>query len=161
MTTYLQLDRYAEDIFIPAMKERGFQHHKGFVFSHRKDNGIYDLIGSQILSSKENMRFHCHVWVPEFEMTPIAPEKCNIIRVPFPTWGDVWGDWVDLWDIASEHESKLSFELFLSIFDKFVLPWFNSIATGNDLVNALDSISRDSEKIIEVIPVIEKKYRRS
>ncbi|ASF48416.1 hypothetical protein CEK71_21425 [Methylovulum psychrotolerans] len=105
------------------------------------------------------MRLWCHVWVPEFETDQtMPPEKCNAIRAKFPNWGDAWAEWKDLWTIKDEEEAKASLVAFLKVFDKFVLPWFDSITTGDALLAAAGPHAEVDPIIKAATSLIKEKY---
>ena len=159
MTTYTQLDRYAQSFFISEMKKRGFQHYKTFNFAKTNSKGIHYLLTSQILSSKENLRITPFIWVPEFDenKVPFIYPNDVSIRAEFPRWE--FPDWPDLWGIKDEVHCKGSFSAILGSLDKDVIPWFESINNGQNLIDVLNPEARSNLKIREIMLDVISKYR--
>jgi len=159
MTTFTQIDKYAQSYFVLKMRERGFRYYKNFTFAKENPKGICYVLASQILSSKENVRIIPFVWVPEFDEKECCFKYPNdvSIRAEFPRWE--YPDWLDLWSIKDEVRCHESFALILSSLDKDVIPWFYSIKTGKDLINALNPEAKTNQKIRDVIPEVIDNYR--
>lgn len=156
MTTYAQLDKYGKDGFIPRLQALGFTHHKSFCFS-RVVNGIHHILVSQILSSKVRLRIWPHVWVPELGSGANEPYPQGLrIVAEFPSWQ--YENWRDSWDVPDEGRSHASLDEILKQLERDVIPWFDSVRRGKDLLAQIPTDLAQRDWMLPLIPVIAAKY---
>lgn len=137
MTTLAQLAKYAKVRMIENMHKECFEFYKTFTFVKKNSAGYYAIITPQILSSGENVRFWCYLWVEEFAVgyeVKKFPQDTRI-SVKFPTYK--YEDWPDLWSIPDEATSIATLDDVFNGLKRDVIPWFDSINTPQKLVDAI------------------------
>lgn len=139
------------------MEEMGFRHHKSFEFSRVNDIGMHQIIGSQILSSKIRVRLWPNVWVPEFD-PDVTPEKYppNEMWTSFSTWDRP--EWRDLWPIENESEIVESLRGMLALVRSEVVPWFDAVQSGTELIQVIAPNLRESEAVARMTPTLLARY---
>lgn len=157
MTTYAQLDKYGKESFIPRLQSLGFAHHKTFCFSRVAANGMHHIMVSQILSSKERFRLWPHIWVPELGAGAEKPYPQGLrIVAEFPSWK--YQDWRSAWEAQDEARVRTSLDAILRQLESNVIPWFDSIRTGKQLVAEIPSELAQRDWMLALIPAITAKY---
>lgn len=160
MTTARDLDKLGRSHFIPVLAAAGFAHHRGFIFTRKNPCGIYQVIAPQIFISGNLVRLWTHVWVPELEQEydPSNFPKRIGIGVEFPKWKFEPWDWHDAWDIQTVDAAAASLNKAADAFQRLVLPWFDSIVSGRELVANIPWGKRDDPEMQQVMAQIETNY---
>ncbi len=160
MTTFSQLKKYAERDFLPGMRARGFDFHKGWIFTRDSAMGI-SLILSFDIQSKVRLRVYPFLWLPELDA-----HKPNFVfpddtarYADFPTYR--FSEWPSCWEIESEEEVRRSLSDLLSKLDQFVIPWAKQIDDGESFVKLLDECFELSDpRILALVPLILERYKK-
>lgn len=141
MTTITQLVKRGKKNFIPLLEDLGFTDHDRLSFSRKTDEGVYQLILAD-LSYGVNLKFHITCIVKEY-----APHKMdNFPRNINLTCGGRLGEGLvtgELWDVEELDEIDSIFEDITQNIIEHALPWFETINTRQDYVNAMTADARE------------------
>jgi hypothetical protein len=137
MTTKAQIDKESKKAFNAAMLAKGFNSEKGFYF-WRKRGPLYDVLWSEILSSRQEMRIYVTIlspWIDNsngvFEKFPISTS--TIGGTLGPSFPESMTDG-HLFSIGDNEQILASFQEILSLMDEKVIPWFDSIISYESFV---------------------------
>ncbi len=154
---YADLDAIASDGYTDQLKQLGFEHVGSFEFVRKRDSGMHDILGSQILRSGARLRCWPFVWVPEFRSRDQSGRfPPNVMHTAFPSWK--FEDWRDTWEVGSVDATKRSLNLLLQQIRTSVVPWFDSIQDGQGLIAALDPVVAKQAAVIELMPKLLEAY---
>ncbi len=139
MTTLAILKRSAKEHFIPGMKERGFTYSAKHFLFYRERNGIYYFL-TPSTTTGGHAKFFYFAWAKELYLGEFDMSK-------FPKIGGMpTGDSLSkngregggkLWNVDSVDDQIKAFEEVLELVDSFINPWFESIDSGDRLIQEL------------------------